>query len=143
MSAVVGVLADSEVKLDLDSQRSVSSLMVLDPGDGVVFEFFRGPKTNSLGLSLAEFLGEVSADTFLGLPLPYFFSRVDHFSSFTDLKTLSDIWATLVSISLIVSAKISDPRRLELETGNSAFEDGRRLVNAESHSRLDLRLSES
>ena len=57
-------------------------------------------------------------------------------------NALSDICATRFSISLIVSANVSDPR-LEFDIGNSELEDGLRLVKAESHSLEDFRLSES
>ena len=72
----VGVVRD-----DRDSHLSVNSLMVFEPGDGVVFDDFLGPNISSLGLS--ALFGKISdgelveaaaaalaADCFL-LPFPF------------------------------------------------------------------------
>lgn len=106
------------IKEDRDSQRSVNSLILLDPGLVLLlvasvkldFRDVLGPKTKSLGRdpdsSLLCFLSG----------FPYFRSKVDHLSLSTEAllsvfrNTFSDIWATLVSISFMVSAKLSEPR---------------------------------
>lgn len=79
LGLLVGVVF-SEVREDRDSHFSVSSRMVFEPGLGVVFDVFRGPKGKSEGLC-------PSGDSVL----EYFFSKVDHFESSIFLRTLSDI----------------------------------------------------
>merc|ERR1719162_587480 len=123
------------VKELLDSHFSVNTLIPpFEPGEGVVFDDFLGPNISSLGLSvvavwvLACKIGRSDFSIFfalfillkgggsVGSRFPYFFSKVDHLSSSTTVRrALSDISLTRFSISLMVSAKVSEPRLDEFE----------------------------
>merc|ERR1719483_519121 len=122
------------VKELLDSHFSVNSLIPpFEPGEGVVFDDFLGPNISSLGLSvvavwvLACKIGSDFSIFFalfillkgggsVGSRFPSFFSKVDHLSSSTTVRrALSDISLTRFSISLMVSAKVSEPRLDEFE----------------------------